>query len=131
MAKDDPEMSYPVKAEVTVLSADEVNQAKLGWTVREYNGTEVFPYNPDDHPPGEVNRDKLQAITTKEGLKIGDTILVPGMMGGYHVMTVTEARIAKDGHTAAFLEFSQDDRACWVCTGMANMRGISKLNLSS
>lgn len=121
---------HPVKTGLTVLPADDVKQEKLGWTVREYLGCEVYPYKPDAEgklPP------QLEPIKTEDGLKEGMQILVPSLVGGFHIMTVMKEDnelYARGEKLMGALEFAKEDgRNAWVCVGLINMRGVEKLEL--
>ena len=78
---------------------------------------------------------KPQVIKEKEELVNGTLVLVPTLFGP------AVARVRKgDGHlygvsptesTMYFLQYGEDDRNCWVCTGSANLAAIRKLSLDS
>lgn len=119
---------YPSKTDLTVLAADP-NTKPIGFVVREYMGTPVFLY------PGEdFKEEDLIPITTRDGLKEGDEILIPGLMGGYHKMTVkgSENGLSAEGERAiGVLAFGEDDRNAWICGGLINMRGITRLKVDT
>lgn len=119
---------HPSKTDIEVLAADP-NTKPIGFVVREYMGTPVFLY------PGEnFKEEDLVPIKTREGLKPGDVILIPGLMGGYYKMTVkgSEKGLSAQGERCiGFLEFGKDDRNAWICGGLVNPRGISRLRVSS
>lgn len=118
----------PAKTDIQVLAADP-NHKPIGFTIREYMGTEVFLY------PGEKFTEKdLVPITIREGLKPGDEILIPGLFGGYHKMTIhgsEKGLSARNEDLSAILAFGEDDRNAWVCGGLINNRGISRLRVNS
>jgi hypothetical protein len=117
----------------TVLGADDLDP-KVTFTIRERQGTPVFKFRAEDHPDA-IDAAKLADITREDGLVPGDKILVPGLMGGYHLLTV-EAHpegglSAKNDSLLAILEFGKDDRGAWVCTGLVNKRVLSKLRITT
>lgn len=118
-------------SDTLILSADEPSKKPLSWICQEYNGVEVYRY------PGEVfSKQDLAVISSKVELKEGDEILVPSLVGGFHKMLVKALTIfganAEDDYLLANLEFAvEDGRNCWVCTGLINMRVLSKLSLGT
>ncbi len=138
------ESAFPVRTEITVLSADDCNQAKIGLPMYEVNGVEVHKYVEGSEPSrDEVGRwQGLESIGDREGIKPGDQILVPDLFGDLLIMRVEadqhgvlSARSQKEdgtpGGLVAILAFGEDDRDCWACTGLINLKGIEKLELSS
>lgn len=131
------DLKIPVRTELTVLPADDPNRPPLNWVVKEYNGVPAYRYLPEYEENGFSSED-LKPLTAREDLKPGDQILIPALIGGYHRMTIEEGDgslkdgtlMAKTGHSAAFLRFGEDDRKCWVATGMINLRGLAKLSVS-
>lgn len=120
---------------VDVLGRDDPNQpVKINFTIREYMGIEVFKYNAEDHPNG-IAKDKLVPITSKDGLGVGDVILVPALMGGYYLMKVEKddngTLSAQGDKLIAVLEFGKDDRGAWICGGLINTRGLLKLEITT
>jgi hypothetical protein len=117
---------FPVRTELIVLPADPPDRKPIGWTVRTYSGFEILRLV----TPGEPG----VTITKKEDLKVGDEILVMGLFGGYLKMVVEQDEdgdlFARGGeHLISSLAFGEDDRECWVSTGLINTRGIKKLEL--
>lgn len=108
---------------------------EIKWTVREYQGTEVFRYNAADHPNG-LDSSKLIPVRQKDGIVEGDHILVAALTGGYHLMKVDpsesgESLYGVGDKLMAVLEFGRDDRECWVCSGLINLRGVEKLRITT
>jgi len=102
---------------------DKPDEIKLAWTVEEQLGVEICK-------PGST-----QTRLGRFDLCEGDEVLVPGLMGGYHVMTVTRDQYgevsAKGEQLMAALEFDEDRGAgAWVCVGLINLRGIEKLTVA-
>jgi hypothetical protein len=125
----------PAETELTVLPADDAAPLKLGWTCHERMGVEVYPYDPADHSEGGLDLEKLSPITEEGGLTEGMQVLVAGLLGGFHVMAVRRDEhgvlSAKGERLTGILRFGEDDRGCWVCLGLVNMRAIEKLELRS
>jgi len=112
---------------------------KIGWTVQEYTGVEIL-----STPPG-MSFEQLQdtgnwpegftpaPITEENALKVEDNVLVASLSGGYALYTVEASDgglCGRSGGMRAFFEFGQDDRNCWVCSGVANVDAITKLELT-
>ncbi len=114
-------------SDIIVLPADDPTNKKIGFTVREYLGCEVFK------PLVEGGPTELMPLTKEEDIKSGDVILVPGLVGGYYWMTVEKDTCGgfrgRSEKLIALLEFAQDDRMAWVCGGLINTRGIEKLEI--
>ena len=127
------ENKIPAKQELTVMSTDNPNDRKLGFTIRERMGVSIYKA-PENYQNG-FKEDKLETITDPNGLEHGQLIFIPGLMGGYHVMTVEKdssgAVSARDEKTMAVLEFEPDDRNCWICGGLINLRGLERFGKSS
>ena len=129
----------PVRTEMTVLKGDDGEPKKIGWTVREYIGTEVL-----SAPPGLSCEETRKTANWPEGFKPepifeqnaigeGSVVIIPNLIGGlsaYKVETMADGSFCgRSGDMIAFLEWSPDDRNCWVCGGTANLAAILKLNL--
>lgn len=116
---DDPKM--PLRTEITVLSADPSDQKPLGFRMFEREGVTIF--DPD-------------AIGTPlTELQVGQKILVPALFGGFHLMVVGKDEgngrlVGRGDQLIALLTIAKDSRACWVCVGLCNMRGLRKLEVS-
>lgn len=133
-------MTDPIHTELTVLPADEDGKAaKIGWTVREYLGVEVL-----SAPPGlsydEVRSTanwpegfKPQPITVEDAISEGAHVIIPNLFGGLSVYRIGKMEdgsfCGRSGDMIAFLEWSPDDRNCWVCGGTGNLAAIMKLDL--
>lgn len=113
----------PVRTELIVLTVDDPDERKLGFTMYERDGVEVHVYDPDVRPE-EVNESELKPITSKGGLQEGARILVPSLMGGFLVMDVERdgdgGLLANGDGVLAILEYGTDERACWTCVGLVN-----------
>lgn len=109
--------------------------SELKWTIREYQGTEVFKYLASDHPEKGIDPAKFVPMKAESDLQVGDEIAVPGLVGGYHLMTVEKGEsgglFAKNEKLLAILEFGKDDRNAWVCGGLINTRGLAKLKVTT
>ena len=132
------ESELPIRTEIEVLSADKPSDLKLGFVVHEYMGCPIqkAPLGlsfeearkksnwPDDFEP--------QNLFSKNDLKPGDLIICWGAIAKVGVSSNGEylGRSLDEG-TLYFLEFSTDDRECWVCGGVANLKSIMKLNLDT
>jgi hypothetical protein len=119
----------PATVPLEVLPADEAPTKKLGWTVREYAGSEVYLFTSES-----FSMEDLVPLTTRESLKAGDEILVPSLGVGYLKMTVVERNgelSAESEGLLGVLEFGKDDRNAWVCGGLINKRGVAHLKLST
>jgi len=129
MKTEEPEVvldaGEPAKTEVAVLGADEPKRT-LGWTVREYLGSEIYKRASD----GSVN---LTPLTAQEDIQEGIEVLVPWLSGGYMPMTVAidddGGFFGRGGSCIAAFEFDTDDRHCWTCGGIINTKGLRKLEL--
>lgn len=110
----------PARPELTVLPADPPQESKLGFMVREYNGTEVFLRGKIGTP-----------LKNLADLLPGVEVLVPSLFGGYNVMTVGKDEYgvfyAKNEALYANLEFSIDERKCWTSSMAFNLRAVKKL----
>lgn len=112
---------------ITVLSADDPNAIKLGWTITEYIGPEIY-YLPKD------SADELVPVSIKEDLKEGSTFCTCGLSG------LISFEVYKDeygfpygecGNTMLCLQFDCDDRHCWTCVGFVNKRALAKMQITS
>jgi len=95
---------------------------EIKWKVREYSGCEVY-LNVSD-------LDAHRTLKKKDVLVGGQEIVVPTLTGW------TMAKVARDKygdlhaeteHYVWPLEFSQDDRECWVAAGCINKKCLDKL----
>lgn len=106
----------PARTEVTVLGPDKPRAKPIGLVVRERNGTRVFKQS----APGVPLRDLGD-------IRHGDKLLVTTLTG---ILEMTAQR-GEDGILRAWstgfvanLEFSKDDRKCWVSTYAVKRRGV-------
>lgn len=124
----------PARTKIEVIPGDDPNRPKLGWMCYEQRGAEVYLFDRAVHGDGIV-RERLQTITAKDGLTEGLEILVPSLFGGYHVMKVVIDQFgqpqAHNDTTGAILEFSKDDRHCWVSLGTINLKALQKVEKRS
>ncbi len=98
--------------------------ADAKFTVQEFRGMTIYRHPAEPAPwPGE-----REMILERDALKAGDQVLVPGLTGGLIPMTIhateDERLMAKSEHLMAVLEFGEDARNAWVCTGLINLRGV-------
>ena len=114
----------PVRTEVLVLPGDEPSEKKIGFVVHEYNGVELHPLTEDGH----VDSSKT---FKKDELQVGMTVACASLFGGYNVIEIKKDKhgelYGENGVFWAILEFTTDDRACWVSTGGGNLSAIKKL----
>jgi hypothetical protein len=108
----------PARQPLIVVSADEPRPRTLGWTVREYIGSEIT--RPNSEEP----------LLLESDIKEGDTIWVQGLWGTCEMVVQQGCRSALASQTLAILEFDQDDRHCWVSAGMVNTRGLKRTDLT-
>lgn len=101
------------RKDIAILPADEPRDTKIGWTVKEYNGVPIFKSGAYD-----------VYLNNKDDIKEGDKIIVNN-----HLMEVkTDDQGELQGHSErwlSLLEFSKDDRHCWISTCMINKRGLA------
>lgn len=102
-----------------IIPAQEPKQLKLGWSIREYIGGEVLK---------EVNG---QPLLKESDLQPEDHVVVPTMFGysnGIIKKNSFGQRYIQIGENyGASLEFSQDDRKCWISSCTFNLKGIKRL----
>lgn len=111
------ENPLPTRTDVEVLGPDDPKQEPLGWKMYERLGTTI------------CKRDAIGTPLKENELAVGDEVLVPGLFGGYHVMTVEgrgdPGRMgAQNEALMAILALDHDE---WVCVALINLRGVSKL----
>jgi hypothetical protein len=118
-----------VRTEIEVLGPDDPKRRTPGWMCYEVRGAEIYFFDREVHGDGIV-RDKLRTIP-KDGMTEGLEILVPALVGGFYVNEGRHRPVrpasAHNEHTGAILEFSKDDRQCWVSLGAINLKGLKKL----
>jgi hypothetical protein len=125
-----PTENIPVRQELEVLSADEPKQLKLGWTITEYIGPEVYKWDERDGKPWPFR------LSEEESLKAGDKLCFGWEAEGWSYEVVEDeygvlSGISRGGNTSAVLRFDEDERHCWVAMGFINLRSIRKLELKT
>lgn len=118
----------PAIQELKVLTEDKDTSKSIGWTFKEYSGCEVHHY-----VEGCKDPDELPAITTKEGINVGDKLFIRALFG-WCAPTLSEKiseglYYAEDTCNIFSLEFDNDDRHCWVCPGAMNKKAIQKVKV--
>lgn len=119
----------PARTEVTVIGPDDPNMKPLGFRVTERDGVTLFKFDAE----GGIDK---RPLTNQDDVQPGVQLAVASLFGGFIPMTVeqdkeTEGRlVARGGNLLAILEFAEDDRKCWTCVGMINMRGLKKLEIT-
>jgi hypothetical protein len=97
---------------------------RLDFYAHELQGVTVFKDMPDP-----VDLDKLEAILTEDGIKPGDTIIVPGLVGEHFRATIrADGRSFENKALVGWLEFGKDIRKCWVCLGMGNRLALARVD---
>jgi len=108
-----------------------------GWRVQEHLVGSVYRA-----PPGftlEQVKDRSQwpegfqlGPVQESKLKVGEILLVPCLTGGMYVGRVYATAEgdpyfrSMGGSLYGVLEWSRDDRQCWACGGLANIRELYK-----
>lgn len=113
--------------EIKILPADKPLKSKINWTICEYSGCEIHFLN-------EGNSVIEEPLCLKNQLKDGMRVAVPGLFGGYHLMIVQNdcsCAVTESGDLIATLSFGEDDRKCWVASGLINTNGIKNLTKST
>lgn len=99
---------------------DNPEQLKLGWTVREYIGSEVWKESAPE-----------QSLTNEADIQAGDVIICPGLWNENLKMLIKKdsygVLYGDCGHLTVVLCFDKDDRHCWTTGGFVNKRAIEKL----
>lgn len=132
-------MCEEIRQEIKTIPGEEGEPPKLNWTVTEYNGVEVLTA-----PSGLTYEEILEVVNwpenfkpelikDKDAVQEGSIVLIPGLFGGlgaYRIeSTESGSLIGMSGSVMACLEFGEDDRNCWVCSGLANLKAVKKLNM--
>lgn len=133
----------PARTELTVLKADDPGTRTIGFKVYELTGTNIY------RPPGEFPTDPQWAemvmvpenlITTKDGLREGEELLVQGLWGlcrGTVVFEDGEPSHLISGDTIFVIDFV-NDRKCehdpdapprWVCCGSGSLKAFQKMEV--
>ena len=117
-------MNYNNK--IIIIPADNVKNLKIGFTVHEYMGVEVFPF-----VNGEIDKNPF---INESDIYEGMDLAIPGLMGWFHIMKVHKDEngnfYAKTENILASLKFNSDERHCWTCSGLINIKAIKKLYLT-
>jgi len=104
---EDP-VHFPVRTELTVLSADDPNVMTLGFPLREREGGPVgVPVDGKFHSP----------LLAREDLWEGREILIPTLAGPRHAVVARDVDGTlywNAGNLNGNLVFDQDDRHCWT-----------------
>lgn len=129
-----PDDKLKAVEELRVLPADDPKGRTIGFTCREYNGVRIHRYDgatPERDDDGHWIG--LEPITEQGGIKAGDKVLVHGLFGELYIMDVEANEHgtlhAKGERLTGILKFGEDDRNCWVCLGLVNLRGVTKMEL--
>lgn len=114
----------PASQPLTVIPADEPKVTKLNWVVRERLGCPISRLEngvPVQFKPGE-------------DIKEGQEVLVSGLFGGYHPMTITKDEYgvlrAESEKLVGVLTsemYEENNEPIWVCTGLINNRALLPL----
>lgn len=126
-------MEIPIRQDITVLPADTKNEL-VGWTIYEYQGCEIGRWYENwinkysqRLEEAECFGDLIEkdSIKSLNGIKVGDKVLCPTF--GYPVEAIITVVDYDKGTAEAEsercvypLEFSRDDRKCWVSACMIN-----------
>jgi len=117
-----------------------------GWMMCEYSGMEILKvpsdiqdksYDDLTDQDSECLRQMIKKpqdhwVTTREGLRVGDKILCFMALEHWYWATVSELdedgglAMSPDAGLAFELEFSDDDRHCWVTPGAMNLEALEK-----
>lgn len=124
------EMKFPLAEG----APQEQKKAPIKWQSWEYVGVEVFHWV-DDLPKYTNPMTDLPTVQEEDGLKEGDLVIVGSVFGWVkaRVHTLADGGLYAQSDTGSmmyFLEFSKDERKCWVCTGSGNLDAIEKLELT-
>lgn len=122
------------------------NASSGGWMMCEYSGTEILKVPAEmqgkdyDSLADEeyeclrqmIHNPQSHLVTERGSLRVGDNILCFTALESWFWATVSEldeeGGLAVSPHDGmAFeLEFSDDDRHCWVCPGAMNLAALEK-----
>lgn len=100
----------------------------MNFVVREYIGPQIYAL--------DGVRTILEDLKNEDDVQVGMRVSVPGLCGGYMHVTVRQGEwgglygYTDDEKLMVTFEFAKDDRACWVCGGYINTRGLKRLELS-
>jgi len=129
----------------------EPSKRKLGFTVHQTIGCEIVKL-PDDIPAKTddwtvEHQDRVteiwkrryeNRITSADGIKVGDRIIVVHLISGPCIATVTKLDLeaedcyATSGSATMYpLVFKKHDHDCWSCSSAFNLNALKKLELYS
>ena len=146
---DDKKIIIPTPEQVESLCGGNTESSGKGWMMCEYSGHEILKV-PDDiqgkaydnltpedfehlrqmATDAEVQRQHF--VTNPAGLRVGDNILCFMALEHWYWATVSELdedgglAMSPDAGLAFELEFSDDDRHCWVTPGAMNLEALEK-----
>jgi hypothetical protein len=116
----------PCSVPLTVLSADAPENTTIGFTVREYLGSELFKV--------VEGKPVIEPIPATEELVEGQQYCAASLFGGYHVGVIVrdEYTLYLDtGGLIGTLCRGEDDRNAWTMSCWINKKCLDKLTLSS
>jgi len=110
----------PARSDITVLPADPPGEQRLTFPVYEREGFPIY------------DATTLQPIPATETLEAGRKVVFSdaGDELGAEVIRDDSGWYIKVGFSLYFLKPCDDERACWVCWGSANTRGLEKLSVT-
>lgn len=117
---------FPIRTDITILPANS-NNLILGFKIYEYNGFELY-FSVED-------AEKNNPIFDFSALQVGQTLYAnlgwetPSCIGTVAKWDNGDIYIDAGGNIWT-LEFSGDDRACWVASTCCNKLALEKLNLT-
>lgn len=104
-----------------------MSKEKLNFIINEYLGPEVFKFKSD----GSVNVENT--LQNYNDIHIDDKIAIPILTNNYITMIVNIDEngkfYGKCSNHLAVLEFNTDNRHCWICMGLVNIKSIEKLEM--
>lgn len=139
--------SIPTRTELTVLPPDPPRQKPVGFMLYQVTGTDLYRlpsgYDPDtmDYSDAIAVAEPENLVTTEDGLREGDLLLVQDLMGlniGVVSISPTTGQplcTSQNGKMLYFLQFVSDRPAPapprWVCTGSGNLAAVKKLEITT
>mgnify|MGYP001576680460 CR=1 FL=1 len=126
-------INLPCKLEATLIPSDTSGSHLLNWTVQQLSGVEIHLFDP------KVTEHKaicnLPLIVEENGIKVGDKIFVPLLLGGWSIATIERKDVdhcwAEGEYNMFTLEFGKDVRKCWVCSCIINRKGIERIEIGA
>jgi len=138
---------FPIRTDVTICQADAPKDHLIGWTMKEYLGFTVYKATDEmlaNHSLRKLLDDRLwpedsdgqprlhKPLTKYEDLQVGDKIIVKSLYD--YLWFIAEVEERSDGSLRAatesclvMLQFSEDDRKCWVASGTVNKACLDKV----